>query len=74
MRVEPVRAPFEHVGMQLVRGIGKGSQELLVARRSAHILGRAPACGLDENRIGQAWIGGGDVLDLIVCSQPSPKS
>jgi hypothetical protein len=64
MGIKAARAPCEHVGMRFVLGIGERREELLVARWSAHILGRAPAFGLDENRIGEAWMGGCDALDL----------
>ncbi len=63
-RVEAVWAPFKHLGMGSVLRVSEGGEELLIAGRSTDILGWAPACSLDENRIGLARIGGADAFDL----------
>ena len=63
MWVKAARAPFEHLGLGFVLRVGQRSQELLIARGTAHVFGRAAADSFEENRIDQTRMRVGDALD-----------
>src|SRR5215211_1866401 len=73
MRVEAFAGPLGHLGMALVLRIGERLQELLIARRTADVLGRAAADSLKEPRIGGSRIARLDPLDLDRVLPPIAK-
>ena len=62
--VEGAAAPSEHVVVVFVRRVGDGGEELSVARRPAHVLGRAAALGCAELRVAGLRVAPADALDL----------
>ena len=61
--IEDAAAPGEHVVVVFVRRVGDRGEELSVAWRPAHVLGRAAALGGDELRVKGLRIGLADALD-----------
>jgi hypothetical protein len=61
--IEDTAAPGEPALVLLVCWIGDGGEELRIARRAAHVLGRATALGGDQLRVAGERVGLADPLD-----------
>jgi hypothetical protein len=72
--IEVASNPFLEFDVSLMSGIADRIEEFGIPPGAATIFGRAAAGRCDQARIEYAWLGVNELLDLIVCSQPSPKS
>ena len=67
--IERLAGPLDHLGMAFVLRVANCLEELGIARGAADALRRAAACGVDQERVGEAGDGIRDALDLDLTSR-----